>query len=218
MRMSFLRDFCRLKSDEEFLTVQLYSPKSSNSWRWTASTLLTTSWSSAWNLARTTKRSCSPWSHTLSESCLQSPGRRVLQKQRAVAQGMAVFCPPQRGVTLLVSRVPGKQDGAIQIDDGSHLPPGGARNFIRWELGTHGALGCCGNTHRVNLTHKLVHYSTSRAEGFLTNQLVKFLNITFEISYVMTLSRSSSHVLFLFVFLQTQAINESVCAIAFFQH
>lgn len=63
--------------------------------------------------------------------------------QCVIVEELAVFAPLQRGVTLLLLRVPVEESGAVQCHRGSHIPREFGetpRGFEHWGSG---ALGLC---------------------------------------------------------------------------
>lgn len=76
----------------------------------------------------------------------KSPGRRVLHVKRVVAEGLAVFPPVQRGVTLLLSWLQVQECSTVECDLGAHMPQVRSHVPIRFEHWSFGARGLCQNT------------------------------------------------------------------------
>lgn len=68
-----------------------------------------------------------------------------------IGEGLAIFTPLQRGVTLLLSWIPGEDNSAVQFDRGSHIPPEADQASIRSKFWCFGALGLCVKTYHCYL-------------------------------------------------------------------
>lgn len=68
-----------------------------------------------------------------------------------IGEGLAVSRPLQRGVTLLLSRLPGEESSAVQHRCGSHITRECGRVPVRFKHGGFGALGLCVKTQHCYL-------------------------------------------------------------------
>lgn len=142
-----------------FLTVQLYRPKSSSSLREISSRLFTTSWPATGPLMNRTENSillplsdADTWlkMEKLLFRSFKSPWGGILRVKCVIGEGLAIFTPLQRGVTLLLSWVP-EESSAVQFHRGSHGPPESGQVSIRFKLWGFGAMGLCVKTFHCYL-------------------------------------------------------------------
>lgn len=68
-----------------------------------------------------------------------------------IGEGLAIFTPLQRGVTLLLFWVPEEESRAVQYHRGSHIPPESGQIPIWFKLWGFGALGLCAKTYHCYL-------------------------------------------------------------------
>lgn len=98
------------------------------------------------------------WSHRLVETLTQVsiitengyvklPWRCVQRVKYVVGEGLSVFTPLQRGVTLLFRQVQAEESSAVQFHTGSHIPPDFGRTLIRLKFWRFGALRPCVKTY-----------------------------------------------------------------------
>lgn len=73
----------------------------------------------------------------------KSPWGGILRVQCVVVEELAIFTPLQRGVTLLLLRLPVEESGAVQCHRGSHIPRESGRTPRGFERWGSGALGLC---------------------------------------------------------------------------
>lgn len=92
-----------------------------------------------------------------------------------IGEGLAIFSPLQRGVTLLLAWLQVEESSAVQYRGGSHTPRESAQTPIRFKHWGFGALGLCVKTYHCYLCELqtieaficTVRYSLLKLNAFL---------------------------------------------------